>query len=148
MCVQEWHSVSLGNESSLTGFVRARRSLLRAALSLLTGCTLFGVSRPDYVVFFRERSAQLDPEARQVIAQAAARANTSPRARVEVAGYTASAGSPQADILLSQQRAQAVTEALAANGVNPSRIVRKGRGQTSEVPTVASRRVEITVGGF
>jgi outer membrane protein OmpA-like peptidoglycan-associated protein len=50
-------------------------------------------------------------------------------------------------VLLSQARAQAVADALVADGVAASRLVRKGQGQTGANPGVASRRVEITVGG-
>jgi hypothetical protein len=116
-------------------------------LLVLSACGLFGPSGPHYVVYFQERSAQLDAPARSVIAQTAKRAKADPAAPVEVSGYTDSAGSPQADVLLSQQRAQAVADALIASGVAPNRLVRTGQGQTGSNPGVASRRVEITVGG-
>jgi outer membrane protein OmpA-like peptidoglycan-associated protein len=123
----------------------------RAPLSLLLlalpACSLFGPGGPHYVVFFPERSAQLDAPARGVIAQAARRANAAPAAPVEVRGYTDSAGSPQADVLLSRERVRSVADALVADGVAASRLVRKGQGQTGANPGVASRRVEITVGG-
>jgi len=64
---------------------------------------------------------------------------------VQVIGYTDSAGSPQADIVLSQQRAQAVADALVADGVASSRLVRLGQGQTGGNPGVMSRRVEIRI---
>jgi outer membrane protein OmpA-like peptidoglycan-associated protein len=83
-----------------------------------------------------------------VVAQAARRANADPAARVEISGYTDSAGSPQADVLLSQERAQGVADALVASGVAPNRLLRKGQGQTGSNPGVASRRVEISVGGL
>ena len=109
----------------------------------LTACSSSG----PYLVYFQERSAQLDPEAHNLIGVAAQRANTEPAAPVEVVGYTDSAGSPPADILLSQQRAQAVADALAAAGVAPDRLRRVGRGQTGVDPGIASRRVEIDIGG-
>ena len=52
---------------------------------------------------FRERSAQLDVQARGLVAEAAKRANDEPGVPVEVIGYTDSAGSPPADFLLSKQ---------------------------------------------
>jgi hypothetical protein len=105
-------------------------------LLVLSACSLFGPSGPSYVVFFQERSAQLDAPARRVVAQAAQRTNADPAARVEVSGYTDSAGSPQADVLLSQQRAQAVADALVASGVAADRLVRKGQGQTGGNPAL------------
>jgi len=85
--------------------------------------------------------------ARSLIAEAAQRASAEPAAQVTVAGYTDSAGSPPADVALSQQRAQVVADALIADGVAANRIARTGRGQTGGDPGVASRRVEITIGG-
>jgi outer membrane protein OmpA-like peptidoglycan-associated protein len=125
-----------------------RRVPLLLLLLALSACSLFGPSGPHYVVFFQERSAQLDAPARGVIAQVARRANAAPAAPVEVRGYTDSAGSPQADVSLSRERAQVVADALAAQGVAANRLVRKGQGQTGANPGIASRRVEITVGGL
>ena len=124
-----------------------RASLAFPLLLALASCALFGNGRPDYAVFFEERSATLDPAARDVIAHVARRAQESPTAAVQVIGYTDSAGSPQADVTLSQQRAQAVADALVANGVSPSRLVRLGRGQTGSTAGVMSRRVEIFIAG-
>jgi outer membrane protein OmpA-like peptidoglycan-associated protein len=124
-----------------------RYALFALLLLSFSACSLFGPSRPHYVVFFQERSAQLDTSARRVIAQAAARANADPTASVEVSGYTDSFGSPQADVVLSQKRAQVVAAALVANGVAANRLVRKGQGQTDVNPGVASRRVEIRISG-
>jgi outer membrane protein OmpA-like peptidoglycan-associated protein len=107
-------------------------------------CVLFG--RPQYVVFFAERSAELDAPAHGVIANAAREAQHDPATAVDVIGYTDSAGSPQADIILSRRRAQAVADALVADGVPAARLVRLGHGQTGADPGLASRRVEIRVG--
>lgn len=120
-----------------------RTSLAFPLLLALASCALFGNGRPNYVVFFQERSAALDPAARDVLAHAARRAQESPTAAVQVIGYTDSAGSPQADVTLSRQRAQAVVDALVANGVPP----RLGRGQTGSNAGVMSRRVEIFIRG-
>ncbi len=113
-------------------------------LVLLSACTLFGGHQ--YVVFFGERSAQLDGPAQRVIAEVATRAKDDPATRVEVTGYTDNAGSPPADVVLSKQRAQAVVEALTANGVAANRLLRHAHGQTGENAGLASRRVEITIG--
>jgi outer membrane protein OmpA-like peptidoglycan-associated protein len=128
---------------------KARRLASLAAVALsLAACVLGGSNGPPYMVYFPLRSAQLDGTGRDVVALAAEMANEAPAARVTVIGYTDSAGSPPADVLLSQHRAQAVADALAADGVASTRIVRVGAGQTNEAPGVASRRVEITVGGW
>ena len=113
---------------------------------VFAACSLFGSQGP-YIVYFPERSAQLDTDARSLIALAAQRANNEPAAPVTVVGYTDSAGSPPADVALSQQRAQTVADTLVADGVAANRVVRTGRGQTGDNPGIASRRVEITLGG-
>jgi outer membrane protein OmpA-like peptidoglycan-associated protein len=125
------------------------RKFLTAVLLLgLPSCAMVApASAPGYLVFFTEHSADIDPPAASVIAQAAAAAKASPGLPVQVRGYTDSAGNPSADVVLSQRRAQRVSDALVADGVDPSRITRQGRGQTGEDPGVASRRVEIDIGG-
>ena len=67
-------------------------------LLLLSACSYFGPNNSPYLVYFQERSTQLDAPARSLIAEAAQRANAEPTAWVTVAGYTDSAGSPPADI--------------------------------------------------
>ncbi len=126
------------------------RKIVTALLLLgLPSCAMMAPASntPGYLVFFTEHSAEIDPPAAAVIAQAAAAAKASPAAPVLVKGYTDSAGNPTADVALSQRRAQHVADALSADGVDPSRITRQGRGQTGEDPGVASRRVEIDIGG-
>jgi outer membrane protein OmpA-like peptidoglycan-associated protein len=126
----------------MNGVMRAAPLVL--VLLILSACGFFG--GPRYVVFFTERSAQLDSPAQRVIAHVATRAKDDPSAKVEVAGYTDNAGSPAADVLLSKQRAKAVADALEADGVAASRLVLHGRGQTGGNPGVESRRVEISIG--
>jgi outer membrane protein OmpA-like peptidoglycan-associated protein len=118
--------------------------LIVLLLLALTGCA----GRSEFTVFFPERSAALDEPAHQVIGSAARQAQQDPAAPVNVIGYTDSAGSPQADVILSQRRAEAVAGALVADGVPTSRLVRMGRGQTGGDPGLASRRVEITIGSL
>jgi outer membrane protein OmpA-like peptidoglycan-associated protein len=124
-----------------------RFASLFLAVLLLAACAVFAPSGPPYMVYFPERSAQLDAKAHDVVVLVAQRANEVPATRVKVIGYTDSAGSPPADVLLSQQRAQVVADALVANGVAANRLDRIGAGQTNEDPGIASRRVEITIGG-
>ncbi len=125
-----------------------RKILTTLLLLSLPSCAMMApASGPGYLVFFTEHSDAIDPPAAAVIAQAAAAAKASPGLPVQVRGYTDSAGNPSADVVLSQRRAQRVSDALVADGVDPARITRQGRGQTGEDPGVASRRVEIDIGG-
>jgi outer membrane protein OmpA-like peptidoglycan-associated protein len=127
------------------------RQFLTALLLLaLPSCAMVMTPKtgaaPAFLVFFDEHSASLDSAGAGVIAQAAAAAKAAPGSPVVVLGYTDSAGNPSADVTLSQRRAQAVSDALVADGVAPGRIARHGRGQTHEDPGQASRRVEIDIG--
>ena len=133
-------------EVAMAGFSTIMRFAPLLCLLAPSACSVFGPSDPPYLVYFQERSTQLDPQARGLIVLAARRANDDPAAPVDVVGYTDSAGSPPADVVLSQRRAQAVADALLANGVAANRLVLIGRGQAGSDPGVASRRVEITVG--
>ncbi len=124
------------------------RKLIPALLLLaVTSCGMMRPERPAYVVFFDEKSPSLNASASGVIAEAAAAAKASPGTAVIVRGYTGSNGGVQTDIVLSQARAQTVSDALVADGVAPGRITREGLGQTQGEPGVESRRVEILIGG-
>src|SRR5271155_6011424 len=108
----------------MTGFSKTMR--YAPLLSLLLGlpaCSALGPSNPPYLVYFQERSTQLDPPARSLVVLAASRANEEPAAPVNVVGYTDNAGSLPADVQLSVQRAQAVADALVANGVAANRLL-------------------------
>ena len=118
---------------------------LASCAALGIGSSSSSVDTP-YHVFFSERSPALEPAGAGVIASAADAAKASPNQPVLVLGWTDSAGSPQADVALSQERARRVADALVADGVSPSRITRQGRGQTGNDPGVESRRVDIRIG--
>lgn len=126
------------------------RTLLGGCVLLgLASCSMVGVgptTPPDYVIFFTEKSSVLEPAAVSLIRRAANEALATPGSPVSVIGWTDSDGSPEADRVLSRQRAAAVAETLEADGVPSTRITRRGRGQTHEDRGIESRRVEIRVG--
>ncbi len=102
------------------------------------------------VVFFTDDSAAMGPEARAVVAEAAERARARPGVPVSVRGFAAPEAntSPAFSRALAETRAQAVADALVANGVSRDRVRVEPRGATSfEMMPVESRRVEIHVGG-
>ena len=70
--------------------------------------------------------------------------------KVEVGGHTDNVGTPEANLKLSQDRAQAVMAALTERGVKADRLTAKGYGQTapvadnrSEDGRAKNRRVEL-----
>ena len=123
-----------------------RSMIAAAALLTLSACTMTSTPSVPYTVFFSKDSADIATDAAGIIAQAAAAAKAAPAAHVTVLGYTGNAGSAAADMQLSQRRAQAVADALVADGIPATRITQQGRGQTGENPSEANRRVDIEIG--
>lgn len=88
--------------------------------------------------------ATLTPEGRKKVRAAASVLNRYPTRNVQVNGYTDSVGSETYNQRLSQQRAEAVKEALIADGVGTGRITAHGFGEASPVAsnTTAEGRAE------
>jgi outer membrane protein OmpA-like peptidoglycan-associated protein len=116
-------------------------------LTTLGGCGLLG-NDGKYSVYFEPYSAALDGSAGDTIHDAAAFAQAHPARPVVVTGYSAPPDPKQDVEGLSDQRAEAVKQGLIADGIRPNRIVTVGRGVTDpqNLPTVAVRRVDISVG--
>ena len=55
------------------------------------------------------------------------------RKRVEIAGHTDNQGDPAKNLVLSQERANAVKKYLQERGINPSRLIAKGYGDFKPV---------------
>jgi hypothetical protein len=100
---------------------------------------------PVAVVFFVEWSGALDDVAYDIIQTAADAAKKSPDAKLTVTGFADRKGSKQADIYLSELRAQVVVDALVADGIPANRITMQAAG-AMPVTGVIGRRVEITLG--
>jgi outer membrane protein OmpA-like peptidoglycan-associated protein len=85
---------------------------------------------------FRQGSAQIDPATGRVLDDVAAALNAHPSASIRVEDHTDSAGDAQANVALSQERADAVKSYLAAQGVAAERIEATGLG--SEQPLASN----------
>lgn len=79
-------------------------------------------------------------------------AHMQPNATIVVTGYTDSDGTPEHNLTLSEQRAQAVAVFLSSQGVSPDRLQVRGVGEAdpvasndSESHKAANRRVVVTV---
>jgi outer membrane protein OmpA-like peptidoglycan-associated protein len=104
-----------------------------------------------FLVFFEFDKSSLTPDARQVVANAAA-AYKSGKSGVQLAGYTDLAGTQQYNLALSKRRADTVKAALVRDGVPASAIDESWHGKENpRVPTAngvreaQNRRVEITM---
>ena len=85
----------------------ARRPVIQAPQA----CADFTVS-----IYFESQSARITPQAEQLIAAAARRARGCDVTGVNVVGLADSPGDPNANLILSKERAGAVTRALHRRG--------------------------------
>ena len=139
-----------------------RKFLIFGFVAALTGCSTlpslnFAHNEPQPApaipVFFQPYSAALDAPALHtigIVAQAAAAfARTyAPNARVIITGAADNVGSPQANKLLSETRAQIVADQLVADGISRHRIKQRGLGTVPNLappgqPAQSARRVLI-----
>lgn len=152
------------------------KALLSIALLVaVTACSNIKGTLPSYVVYFDTDKYSLDSEARSTLSKVAEQikagsfgggapwkhdnchtkvslACESRGASLTVIGHTDTQGNEAYNQLLSQNRAETVSEALVKNGVEKSIIKASGRGESS--PAVATgdnkkeaknRRVEIFI---
>ncbi len=101
-------------------------------------------------VHFDNGKASIRPESSAILDQAAAMLKQSASTKVEIAGHTDNVGAGEANLTLSQQRAESVGAALAARGIAAERFTAKGYGASkpvadnrSEEGRAKNRRVEL-----
>ncbi len=123
------------------------------------GCAV-GQSTVLQGVKFEFNSARLTPNAEQILMGVAEMLKDSPGFDVEVAGHTDSIGSDAYNLELSQERTESAVEFLVAQGIDRSRMVARGYGESQPIaPNVnpdgsdnpegraKNRRVELKVIG-
>ncbi|MEI6667476.1 MAG: OmpA family protein [Acidobacteriota bacterium] len=99
---------------------------------------------------FETGKATINPDSAKTLDAAASALKASAGLRVEVGGHTDNVGTAEANLKLSQDRAQAVMAALVERGITRDRLTAKGYGQTSPVSDnrteegrAKNRRVEL-----
>lgn len=102
-------------------------------------------------VHFAFDSAELTSEAKSILDAAVSSINANPSDNISVEGHTDSTGSDAYNSQLSQRRARAVADYLAAHGVSASRLHAVGKGESYPVASndtsagrSQNRRVEVT----
>ena len=102
-------------------------------------------------VNFQSNSAKLTPDSVQVLDHVAFYLKDSSNVRVEIEGYTDSTGDESHNLELSQARADAVRDCLISQGVDGSRLVAVGHGESDPIANnntargrSENRRVELT----
>jgi outer membrane protein OmpA-like peptidoglycan-associated protein len=105
-------------------------------------------------VNFPSGSAELQPAGRENLAKLAGIIATHPSLKLDIEGYTDSAGKDETNQALSEKRAETVKKYLAEQGIPESSLTSKGLGKASPVTTndtkegrAKNRRVEIIVSG-
>ena len=107
---------------------------------------------PVNLIFFDFDSDHLRKESTAELLQAVEFLRENPELRVEIQGHTDDKGSEEYNLELSKRRAEAVKRFLQDHGINPSRLLAKGYGETmprfpntSEENRAKNRRVEFKI---
>jgi OOP family OmpA-OmpF porin len=115
-----------------------------------TGCELEKAAIALDHVKFQTGTAVLDADSRRTLDQVADVLKANPHLKFEVAGHTDNTGNYQANVNLSQSRAQSVRQYLVDQGVAPDRLTAKGYGPDKPLASNdtrdgrrANRRVEL-----
>jgi outer membrane protein OmpA-like peptidoglycan-associated protein len=101
---------------------------------------------------FATGSAKLLPGSQEQIGNMVAILKAYPAVKVKIGGYTDNVGAPAANLRLSQERADAVKQAIIHDGVGANRIVAEGYGEqhpvadnTTEGGRAQNRRIALRV---
>jgi len=101
-------------------------------------------------ITFETAKATISPDSAKTLDAAAGALKAAGDLKAEVAGHTDNVGTPEANLKLSQERAQAVMAALVERGIAAGRLTAKGYGQASPVADnrteegrAKNRRVEL-----
>ena len=99
---------------------------------------------------FETGKSVINPESQSTIDQVAQLLIENTALKISIEGHTDNVGTPQTNQTLSENRAKAVMNAVAAKGIDKSRLVFKGWGQSKPISDnntedgkAKNRRVEI-----
>jgi outer membrane protein OmpA-like peptidoglycan-associated protein len=103
-----------------------------------------------YGIYFDTDKALVKPDSKPTLDEIASLLKIDRSLKLEVSGHTDNTGTAAHNLVLSQQRAAAVVAALVADGIDPTRLVPKGYGDTKPVAPnttdegkAKNRRVEL-----
>lgn len=130
--------------------MRSVRLAVIAAIGWMAACAPVDSDRvhpaQSFFVFFAVDSAELSPEASEVIDRIADEARRIQATGVGIVGYASPAGPASHNLRLSDLRATAVEVALLSRGVSREIVVRTYHGATPIIgPEIEGQRVEVVV---
>ena len=109
-------------------------------------------------IFFEFANANLKTESKPEIDRVFKLMTEKEKISIEISGHTDAKGEPKDNLKLSQERAQAVVDALVEKGINKKRVTAKGYGETKPIAEnydadgkedpkgmALNRRVELTI---
>ena len=112
--------------------------------------TLVKVKEIASKIYFETNSDVLKEESKKELDALAEILKLNNQIKIDVQGHTDNVGAADYNMELSQKRANAVRQYLIEKGLDPSRIIAKGYGQTKPVATndtdegkAQNRRVEL-----
>lgn len=129
-------------------------SYLEKFVNVLGGKEEWDMSKPFVAegYQFETGSANLTAESRTNVEKLAAALDAYPEATIRLEGYTDNTGNSQANLLLSQNRANTIKSTLEELGVESSRVEALGKGDTNPIADNSTeegkeknRRVEVFI---
>ena len=90
-------------------------------------------------IFYKFGSAELTPESSAGLDALVTLLNDNPNVTIEIGAHTDYVGTDEANIKLSEERAQAVVNYLTAKGIEKERLTAKGYGKS--VPVVPDKEL-------
>lgn len=113
-------------------------------LAAPAACTTPETTEPrEFLVFFQTDKAELTPEAREVVEEAAAALRDAGPSKIVVEGEAD--GHAARDGALANQRAETVAQALAAAGMDPAAIEKGAHTVPRPVVPLAAHKVTVLV---
>lgn len=94
-----------------------------------------------FVVYFQSGSAELTPEAQQIVAEIATAARNAEHPEITIEGVADRSD----DHDLTARRTAAVGSALQADGVADATVTLRGADETANAHGIAARRVRVTL---
>jgi outer membrane protein OmpA-like peptidoglycan-associated protein len=125
------------------GWHHSRSFFILAAIAALAACATRLDQPRDYVVYFDTDSATLTPDGQRIVGTAASAAHDLSASRILVAGRAD--GSTAHDAAIADQRATAIMQALAQQGIPAGKIEKQADAPPSGRTGVAAHQVVITL---